>query len=251
MLCLGYTLGRDKLDALSRLSMNNVAYGVDCKKELVCDVHRLAHLGVRLVDSSDELKEPVLKKSIEAFPYMEDGVLRYQGHLCVSNIDDLREKILSEAHNSQYKIHPRATKMYRDLHKVYRWNGMKKDDIAEFVAECPNCQQLKVEHQNLGDYAKFYLSEIVRLHTVSLSIISDRGTRFTSQFWKFFQESLGTRVKLSMNFHPQTDGQADRTIQTLEYMLRTCVIDFKGPELVYEAMEKVYLIRERLKKAQS
>jgi len=101
-----------------------------------------------------ELKEPVLKKSIESFPYKGDGVLRYQGHLCVSNIDDLREKILSEAHNSQYKIHPGATKMYRDLQKVYRWNGMKKD-IVEFVAEYPNCQQLKVEHQNSGGLSQY------------------------------------------------------------------------------------------------
>ena len=61
-----------------------------------------------------------------------------------------------------------------------------------------------------------------------LSIISDRGPQFTSHFWKSFQKGLGTQVNLSPTFHPQTDVQAKRTIQTLEDMLRACVIDFKG-----------------------
>ena len=68
----------------------------------------------------------------------------------------------------------------------------------------------------------------MKLHGVPLSIISDRGPQFTSQFWKSFQKGLGTKVKLSTAFHPQMDGQAERTIQTLENMLRACVIDFKG-----------------------
>ncbi|WMV33389.1 hypothetical protein MTR67_026774 [Solanum verrucosum] len=79
------------------------------------------------------------------------------------------------------------------------------------------------------------------------------------QFWKSFQNGLGTRIKFSMTFHPQIDGQAKCTIQTLEDMLRASVIEFKGNwddhlpliefglELVHEAMEKVRLIRERLK----
>ena len=76
------------------------------------------------------------------------------------------------------------------------------------------------------DYTMFYLTEIVRLHGVPLSIISDRGPQFTSRFRKSFKKGLGTEVNLSTTFHPQTDGQAERTIQTLEDMLRACVIDF-------------------------
>ena len=63
---------------------------------------------------------------------------------------------------------------------------------------------------------------------IPLPIISDRGAQFTSHFWRSFQKSLGTQVKLSTAFHPQTDGQAEHTIQTLEDMLRACMIDFKG-----------------------
>ena len=61
-----------------------------------------------------------------------------------------------------------------------------------------------------------------------MSIIPDRGPPFTSHFWKFFQKGLGIQVNLSTTFHPQTDGQAERTIHTLEDMLRACVIDFEG-----------------------
>ena len=77
------------------------------------------------------------------------------------------------------------------------------------------------------DYAKFYLTEIVRLHGVPLSIISDRGPQFTSHFWKSFQKGLGIQVNLSTTFHPQMDGQVERTIKTLDDILKSCVIDFK------------------------
>nr|XP_009800237.1 PREDICTED: uncharacterized protein LOC104246173 [Nicotiana sylvestris] len=70
------------------------------------------------------------------------------------------------------------------------------------------------------DYAKLYIREIVYLHGVLLSIISDRGAQFIVHFWKSFQKGLGTQVNLSTTFHPQTDGQAKRTIQTVGDMLR-------------------------------
>ncbi|WMV47322.1 hypothetical protein MTR67_040707 [Solanum verrucosum] len=79
---------------------------------------------------------------------------------------------------------------------------------------------------SVEDYVKLYLQEVVRLHGVPVSIISDRGAQFTAQFWKSFQKGLGSKVNLSTAFHPQIDGQAERTIQTLEDMLRACVIDF-------------------------
>ena len=76
------------------------------------------------------------------------------------------------------------------------------------------------------DVTKIYLKEIVKLHSAPSSIILDRGTQFTSHYWKSFQIALGTKVKLSTAFHPRTDGLAERTIQTLKDMLRACVIDY-------------------------
>ena len=68
--------------------------------------------------------------------------------------------------------------------------------------------------------ANSYVKEIVRLHGVPLTIVSDRDSRFTSRFWKSLQEEMGTKLCLSTAYHPQTDGQSERTIQTLEDMLR-------------------------------
>ena len=72
-----------------------------------------------------------------------------------------------------------------------------------------------------------YISEIVRLHGVPISIVSDRDLRFTSQFWPKLQRALGTTLHCSTTFHSQTDGQSEMTIQTLEDMLRACELDFK------------------------
>ncbi|GJV75725.1 putative reverse transcriptase domain-containing protein [Tanacetum coccineum] len=71
-----------------------------------------------------------------------------------------------------------------------------------------------------------YLKEVVSRHGVPVSIISDRDGRFTSHFWKSLNKALGTRLDMSTAYHPETDGQSERTIQTLEDMLRACVLDF-------------------------
>ena len=158
-----------------------------------------------------------------------------------------------------------------------------KNDVAEFVAHCLTCQQVKIEHQRPGgllqslkipqpkwevvtmDFvtglpkspkdntaiwvvldkltktahfipyksgmtlegmARLYVQEIMRLHGVPRKIISDRDSRLTSHFWQSFQKTLGSEMGYSTVFHPQTDGQSERTIQTLEDMLRACVLDF-------------------------
>jgi hypothetical protein len=76
--------------------------------------------------------------------------------------------------------------------------------------------------------AKLYIDEVIRLHGVPISIISDRDPRFTSRLWPSLQRAMGTKLNLSTTFHPQTDGQSERTIQTLEDPLRFCVLVFGG-----------------------
>jgi len=81
-----------------------------------------------------DLKKLVSEKAIEAFFQGGDSVHRYQGRLCVLNVDKFRDHILKEALSSQYSIHLEATYMYYNLWEVYWWNAMKMD-IAEFVAK--------------------------------------------------------------------------------------------------------------------
>ncbi|GKA81704.1 putative reverse transcriptase domain-containing protein, partial [Tanacetum coccineum] len=74
---------------------------------------------------------------------------------------------------------------------------------------------------------KLYMKEVVTRHAVPVSIISDRDGRFTSLFWKALNKALVTRLDMSTAYHPETDSQGERTIQTLEYMLCACVLDFR------------------------
>ena len=158
------------------------------------DVHRLSRLGVRLIDSTSEgvlvhpsselslvvevrkgqhldpvlmeLKDSVLLKMNESFALGDDGMLRYKDLLCVPDVDDLRTRIVVEAHGSRYSIHPGSTKMYHDLKKIYRWDGLKKD-IAEYVAKCPNCQQVKAEYLKTGG-----LTQIIKVLTWKWEVIN-------------------------------------------------------------------------------
>nr|GFB65774.1 putative reverse transcriptase domain-containing protein [Tanacetum cinerariifolium] len=82
------------------------------------------------------------------------------------------------------------------------------------------------ETDPLEKLAKLYLKEVVVRYGIPVSIICDRDPRFASRFWRTLQKALGTSLDMSTAYHPETDGQSERTIQTLEDMLRACVIDF-------------------------
>ena len=80
----------------------------------------------------------------------------------------------------------------------------------------------------VGKYAEIYVSQIVRLHGVPRTIISDRGPQFIARFWEHLHQALGTKLIRSSAYHPQTSGQTERVNQILEDLLRACVISSKG-----------------------
>ncbi|GJR40801.1 putative reverse transcriptase domain-containing protein [Tanacetum coccineum] len=102
---------------------------------------------------------------------------------------------------------------------------------------------------------QLYLKEAVCRHGVPISIISDKDIHFTSRFWRSLQKVLGTNLDMSTAYHPQTDSQSERTIQTLEDMLCACIAriwsevgdsQLTGPELIRETTEKIVPIKNRL-----
>nr|GFC47014.1 putative reverse transcriptase domain-containing protein [Tanacetum cinerariifolium] len=92
---------------------------------------------------------------------------------------------------------------------------------------CHNFLQVKTT-DSMENLTQLYVKDVVCQHGVPISIISDRDSKFTSRFWRSLQKALGTRLDMNTAYHPETDGQSDRTIQTLEDMLRAYVIDFGG-----------------------
>ena len=84
------------------------------------------------------------------------------------------------------------------------------------------------ETWTMDQLADAYVREVVRLHRVPQDIVSDHDSRFLSRFWEKLQLAFGTKLKFSTTFHPATDGQTERTIQTLEDMLRACALEFAG-----------------------
>ncbi|GJR20450.1 putative reverse transcriptase domain-containing protein [Tanacetum coccineum] len=117
------------------------------------------------------------------------------------------------------------------------------------------------ETDPMDKLARIYLKEVVTRHGIPVSIICDHDPRFASNFWRSLQNALGTNLDMIIAYHPQTDGQSEKTIQTLEDMLRACVIDFGkcwtevgeaqilGPELIQETTEKIIQIKQRMQAA--
>jgi hypothetical protein len=189
-------------------------------------------------ESIEGIKHRMAREEVPGFLIDPQGVLWYNGRFCVPSIDELKQLILKEAHDTPYSIHPGGTKMYQDLKEQLWWHGMKRE-IAFYIAQCDVCQRVKAKHQrpagllqplkvpmwkweevgmdfitglprsnrghdsiwiiidrltkvahfilvktthNGRELADLYISRIVSLHGVPKTIISDRGTQFTSHF---------------------------------------------------------------------
>ncbi|KAJ1684802.1 hypothetical protein LUZ63_016192 [Rhynchospora breviuscula] len=295
-------------DALSRKNHGNLATLITQQHELLEDMRRLElwiapHEETSQVSNTglilslvvkptliDEIKEAQkedaglektqeLVKSEQETPFQvdEDGVLRFKNRVCVPYNKEIKNKILSEAHESGYTIHPGETKMCRDLKGYFWWKNMRRE-VAQFVAKCFICQKVKADRKRppgllhplqiaekkfdritmdfvtglprtkskknaiwvivdtLTKVAYFipfrysltreqmaflYMQNQHRLHGSPVEIISDRDPRFTSRFWKQFQNALGTTVTFGTAHHPQRrSGRGRRGEGTEEREIR-------------------------------
>ncbi|GKC64618.1 putative reverse transcriptase domain-containing protein [Tanacetum coccineum] len=222
---------------------------------------------------------------------------RADGTLCLDNrswlpcYGDMRSLIMHKSHKSKYSIHPGSVKMYHDLKMLYWWPNIKAD-IATYVSKCLTCAKVKAEHQrpsgllvqpNIPEWKweNITIDFITKLpKTVagydSIWVIVDRLTK--SAYFLPIKE-IDSTEKLAVHegyssktWSTGTDGQSERTIQTLEDMLRAYMIDFgnalygrkfrlpvcwaevgeaqiTGPEIIHETTKKIFKIRDRMQAA--
>ncbi|GKD64609.1 putative reverse transcriptase domain-containing protein, partial [Tanacetum coccineum] len=161
----------------------------------------------------ENLKAENLQGMDKAFEIRPDGTRCIKNRSLLPLFGNRRGLIMHESHKSKYSIHPGSDKMYQDLKKLYWWPNMKAT-IAEYVDKCLTCSRVKAKCQKPSGLL------------VQPEIPMWKWERIAMEF-----NALGTQLDMSMAYHPETNRQSERTIQTLEDMLRACVIDFgKGWE---------------------
>ncbi|GJS89451.1 putative reverse transcriptase domain-containing protein [Tanacetum coccineum] len=219
----------------------------------------------QILEAQSELQKPenfknedvggMIKKDIpkEKLEPHTDGTLCLNGRSWLPCYGDLRTLIMHESHKLKYSIHPGSDKMYQDIKKLYWWPNIKAD-IATYVRKCLTCARVKSEHQKpLGllvqpeipqwKWDNITMDFVTKLPKSSqgydtIWVIVDRLTksaifvpmRETDPIEKLArmylkEKALGTSLDMSTAYHPKTNGQSERTIQTLEDMQRACVID--------------------------
>nr|GEX35302.1 putative reverse transcriptase domain-containing protein [Tanacetum cinerariifolium] len=223
--------------------------GLDLPKQILkAQIESLKPENLEKEDVGGMIRKDIPKEKLEP---RADGTLCLNGRSWLPCYGDLRSVVMHESHKSKYSVYLGFDKMYQDMKKLYWWPNMKAnittyDNITmDFITKLPKSSQgfdtiwvivdrltksahfLPIrENDPLDKLARFYLNMIVARHGIPISIICDRDGRFASNFWRSFQNALGADISMSTAYHPQTNGQSESTIQTLEDMLRACVIDF-------------------------
>nr|GEU58183.1 putative reverse transcriptase domain-containing protein [Tanacetum cinerariifolium] len=202
---------------------------------------------------------------------------RTDGTLCLNDrswlpcYGDLRSVIMHESHKSKYSIHPGSEKMYHDVKKLYWWVNMKAD-ITTYVRKCLTCAKVKAEHQRPSGMLVQPVIPVWKWDNITIDFVTKlpKSSQGLDTIWKTFQKALGTNLDMSTAYHPETDGQSERTIQTLEDMLRVapykalygrkfrspvCWAEVReaqliGPEMIQETTEKIILIKQMIQAAQ-
>ena len=100
----------------------------------------------QLVEANlNRVREQLGSEEAKDFTLGSDGILRFQGRVCVPDDVEVKKLILEERHKSHLSLHPGMTKMYQDFKENFWWQGMKKE-VAQYVSACLTCQKAKVEH---------------------------------------------------------------------------------------------------------
>ncbi|GJY24729.1 putative reverse transcriptase domain-containing protein [Tanacetum coccineum] len=294
-----YHLGKANVvvDALSRKERIKplrvralvMTIGLDLPKQILnAQIEAQKPENLKNEDVGGMIRKDIPKEKLEP---RADGTLCLNGRSWLPCYGDLRIVIMHESHKSKYSIHSGFDKMYQDIKKailVVQYEGRHRH--LYFVTKLPKSSQgydtiwvivdrltksaiftPMRETDSMEKLARMYLKEVVTRHGIPVSIICDRDPRFASNFWRSLQKALGTNLDMSIVYHPQTDGQSERTIQMVGYHAsikaapfealygRKCrspvcwaevgQVQLTGPEMVQETTEKVIQIKQRMQAA--
>nr|GEV69808.1 putative reverse transcriptase domain-containing protein [Tanacetum cinerariifolium] len=227
--------------------------GLDRPKQILeAQIEALKPKNLENDDVGGMIRKDIPKEKLK--PHV-DGTLCLNGRSWLPCYGDLRFVIMHESHKSKYSIHLGSKKMYQDIKKLYWWPNMKAD-ITTYISKCLTCAKVKAEHQRPSGllvqpaipkwkWDNITMDFITKLPMSSqgfdtICVIVDRLTK-SAHFLPIREndpldklarlylnriKALGTNLSMSTAYHPETDGQSERTIQTLEDMLRACLIDF-------------------------
>nr|GEU51308.1 putative reverse transcriptase domain-containing protein [Tanacetum cinerariifolium] len=200
-------------------------------------------------------KEKIGRLIKSIFEFRPDGTRYFGNNMWLPRDGGLRKLVMHESHKSNYSIHPGSDKLYQDLKPLYWWPNMKSD-ISTYVNKCLTCAKVKAEHQKPSELLQQPEIPVWKWKRITMDFLSgllitlsgydtiwviiDRLTKSayflpmkkTNSMEKLTRlylkeiEALGTNLDMSIAYHPQMDGQSERTIQTLEDMLCACVINF-------------------------
>nr|GFA19863.1 reverse transcriptase domain-containing protein [Tanacetum cinerariifolium] len=205
-------LSRKEWSRPLRVRVLVMTMGLNLPKEILeAQTEALKPGNLSTEDVGGMLKKDLPKEKLEP---RTDETLCLNNRSWVLCFGDLRTLIMHESHKSKYSIHPGSDKMYQDLKQLYWWRNMKAN-IASYVSR---------ENDPMEKLTKLYMKEIVTRHGVPVSIIFNRA----SLFWQALHKVLGTRLDMSTAYHPETDGQSERTIQTLEDTLCAYAAPFES-----------------------
>ncbi|XP_073313470.1 uncharacterized protein [Primulina huaijiensis] len=176
-----------------------------------------------------ELKNKSDLTGVSEFGLNSTGLLTFRGRICVPVGDDIRKDVLIEAHSVPYSVkiehqRPAGTLLSLPIPQ-WKWEHITMDFvtglprtskgynsiwvIVDRLTKSAHFIQVKTTF-TMNQYAEVYVAEIVRLHGIPVSIVSDRDPRFTSEFWKSLHRALGTKLAFSTAYHPKSDGQSKR-----------------------------------------
>ncbi|GKC84534.1 putative reverse transcriptase domain-containing protein [Tanacetum coccineum] len=201
----------------------------------------------------ENIKAENLRGMDKAFKVRLDGTRCIKNRSWLPLFGNLRDLFMHESHKLKYSIHPVKAEcqkpsglLVQQEISMWKWERITMDFVTKLPKTSNRHDTIWVivdrltksahfiptrETDSMETLTRLYIKEIVSRHGIPISIISDHNSHFTSRFWRSLQSALGTQLDMSTAYHPETDGQSERTIQTLEDMLRACVIDFgKGWE---------------------